>query len=181
MENEIFTPLLEQFMSSPLVTWVSVHFPLTRSWFYLLIVWEEPCGSGARWTWCHGAAAGSVPGEDIWTAGWRKWNQLGGICGAGGWSVSERSHAANVSVGKRCLGIIFCWSVFLVFMCCLMKNPFPPLPLLTFVNYFHLFVTRSCGELRGVLGSWQISTLQRWMSEQCICRMYSVIQAESSL
>lgn len=31
MENEIFTPLLEQFMTSPLVTWVSkmsfiVHF-----------------------------------------------------------------------------------------------------------------------------------------------------------
>lgn len=44
MENEIFTPLLEQFMSSPLVTWVSVHFPLTRSWFDLLIVREEPCG-----------------------------------------------------------------------------------------------------------------------------------------
>lgn len=31
MENEIFTPLLEQFMSSPLVTWVSAHFPPARS------------------------------------------------------------------------------------------------------------------------------------------------------
>uniref|UniRef100_A0A803VTD8 Coiled-coil domain containing 88A n=1 Tax=Ficedula albicollis TaxID=59894 RepID=A0A803VTD8_FICAL len=37
MENEIFTPLLEQFMSSPLVTWVSDHFPpLRRSRVYSL-------------------------------------------------------------------------------------------------------------------------------------------------
>uniref|UniRef100_A0A8C6ZUP5 Coiled-coil domain containing 88A n=1 Tax=Nothoprocta perdicaria TaxID=30464 RepID=A0A8C6ZUP5_NOTPE len=28
MENEIFTPLLEQFMSSPLVTWVKTFGPL---------------------------------------------------------------------------------------------------------------------------------------------------------
>lgn len=181
MENEIFTPLLEQFMSSPLVTWVSVHFLLICSQFYLLIVWEEPCCRGARWSWCHGAAAGSVPGEDIRTAGWRKWDQSGGVCGTSGWSVSERSHAANVSVGKRCLGVIFCSFVSLVFFCCLRKNPFSSLPILTLVNYLHLCVTRSCGELRGDLGSWQIPTLHSWMSEQCVCRMYSVIQAESSL
>lgn len=115
---------------------------------------------GARWSWCHGAAAGSVPGEDIRTASWRKWDQPGGICGAGGWSVSERSHAANVSVGKRCFGVIFCWFVSLViFFCCLVKNLFPPLPILTLVNYFHLCLTRSCGELRGDLGSWQIPTV----------------------
>ncbi|ERE88782.1 girdin [Cricetulus griseus] len=28
MENEIFTPLLEQFMTSPLVTWVKTFGPL---------------------------------------------------------------------------------------------------------------------------------------------------------
>lgn len=28
MENEVFTPLLEQFMTSPLVTWVKTFGPL---------------------------------------------------------------------------------------------------------------------------------------------------------
>uniref|UniRef100_A0A8C0XJW8 Uncharacterized protein n=1 Tax=Castor canadensis TaxID=51338 RepID=A0A8C0XJW8_CASCN len=31
MENEVFTPLLEQFMSSPLVTWVKTFGPLAAA------------------------------------------------------------------------------------------------------------------------------------------------------
>lgn len=47
MENEIFTPVLEQFMSSPLVTWVSVHLPLTHSWFDLPL-FEKSLAAGDR-------------------------------------------------------------------------------------------------------------------------------------
>lgn len=49
MENEIFTPLLEQFMSSPLVTWVS-GCSLWHRWLLLLLLllhylWPQ------RWRW----------------------------------------------------------------------------------------------------------------------------------
>jgi len=42
MENEIFTPLLEQFMSSPLVTWVSIHFFLTH-YSFISSLFEGKC------------------------------------------------------------------------------------------------------------------------------------------
>lgn len=41
MENEIFTPLLEQFMTSPLVTWVSGMVFIVSLAVFLVAVYME--------------------------------------------------------------------------------------------------------------------------------------------
>lgn len=88
MENEVFTPLLEQFMLTPLVCWVSS-----------LISYSDVLSSPINhpMLFFYWLSIVSFSGEDGRTLDGDRWHQIIGIYWISGWDLPEWDNAWDVS------------------------------------------------------------------------------------